>query len=232
MGTMILVRHGRSTANGQHILAGRTPGVGLDETGLAQAKQLVERLADCTISAIVSSPLERCRATVEPLARARTLSVTVDDRLNEVDYGLWTGRPLAELRDEPAWRTVQENPSAMIFPQGEAFAAVSARAIAAAREQAAAQSDGAVLLCSHGDVLGAILADALGMHLDLFQRLVVSPASISVIRYTPTRSFVLRLGDTGTLAGIGAEHAPGGGGEGGTRGEGGPALGGDPGTAS
>ncbi|MEO7125699.1 MAG: MSMEG_4193 family putative phosphomutase [Nakamurella sp.] len=222
MSTVILVRHGRSIANGQHVLAGRTPGVGLDPAGVAQAAMLVERLANCTISAIVSSPLERCRATVEPLAKARTLPVTIDDRLNEVDYGAWTGRGLAELRDEPAWRTVQEHPSAMVFPQGEALAAVSARAVAAAREHAAANTNGAVLLCSHGDVLGAILADALGMHLDQFQRLVISPASVSVIRYTSTRCFVLRLGDTGTLSGIGAEQAPD------VHGGAAPALGGDP----
>lgn len=222
MGVVILVRHGRSSANKQHVLAGRTPGVGLDPTGLAQAEHLVERLVDCRLTAIVSSPLERCRATVEPLSLARRLPVTVDDRLTEVDYGQWTGRSLDELRKEPAWRTVQDQPSAMVFPGGERLAAVSARAVAAARELGAAD-DAAVLLCSHGDVLGAIVADALGLHLDLFQRIILTPSSVSVIRYTPTRSFVERLGDTGTLAGVGAvpEHGAK---------DAAPAIGGDPGT--
>lgn len=240
MGTVILVRHGRSTANKEHVLAGRTPGVGLDATGMEQAARLVERLADCSIGAIVSSPLDRCRSTVQPLAEALSLPVAIDERLNEVDYGEWTGRKLADLRGDKAWHTVQNHPSAMVFPHGEALAAVSARAVAAAREHAASGS-GAVLLCSHGDVLGAILADALGMHQDLFQRLVIGPASISVVRYTPMRSFVLRIGDTGTLAGIGTEDAAGGSGEGAecsAEGADGdrppsadtPALGGDPGT--
>lgn len=224
MGCVILVRHGRSSANKQHILAGRTPGVGLDPTGLAQAEHLVERLAESRLTAIVSSPMDRCRATVQPLSLARRIPVTIDERLTEVDYGQWTGRSLAELRKEPAWHTVQDQPSAMVFPGGEGLAAVSARAVAAAREHGAAD-DAAVLLCSHGDVLGAVVADALGMHLDLFQRIVLAPSSVSVIRYTTTRSFVERLGDTGTLAGIGA--AP----DGADAPQGGAVPGGDPGTA-
>jgi probable phosphoglycerate mutase len=222
MGSLILVRHGRSNANRKHVLAGRTPGVGLDPTGLAQAERLVERLAECRITAIVSSPMERCVATVGPVSRALGMPVTLDERLTEVDYGQWTGRSLDELRKEPAWRTVQDHPSAMVFPGGEALAAVSARAVAAAREHAAA-TDGAVLLCSHGDLLGAIVADALGLHLDLFQRLILVPSSVSVVHYTPTRSFVERFGDTGTLAGIGAAAVA-------ASHDGAAAVGGDPGT--
>lgn len=203
---VILLRHGRSRANGQHVLAGRTPGVALDETGRAQAEALVGRLARCTIGAIVTSPLERCRQTVAPLAEALGLLVTVDERLIEVDYGTWTGRGLSELRGEPLWRTVQEHPSGMVFPGGESLAAVSARGVAAARHYGAAPQDqgGAVLLCSHGDVIGAVLADALGLHLDLFQRLSIAPASISVVRYLPRRPVTQLMGDTGDLAGLGA----------------------------
>lgn len=222
---VILLRHGRSSANGAHVLAGRTPGVGLDDRGRAQAEALIHRLADCTIGAIVSSPLQRCRETVAPLAAALGLPVVVDDRLAEVDYGDWTGRKLAELRGEPLWRTVQEHPSGMVFPGGEALAAVSVRGIAAARQYGAAAGGGAVLLCSHGDVLGAILADALGLHLDLFQRLVIRPASLSVVRYLPRRSVVELLGDTGSLAGLGrpARVDPAAAGD--------AVIGGDPGTA-
>lgn len=217
MGSVILVRHGRSVANRDHILAGRTAGVALDDAGRAQAASLATRLADCRIARIVSSPIQRCRETVAPLAELFGLEVEIDDDLAEVDYGEWTGRKLADLRAEPLWRTVQEHPSAMVFPGGESLAQVSTRAVAAARRYGVdplhapgdrPDAGGAVLLCSHGDVLGAIVADALGMHLDLFQRLVIAPASISVVHYGATRSFVDRLGDTGSLAGIGRGGRP------------------------
>ncbi len=202
--TLILLRHGRSTANSAGILAGRSAGVDVDATGAEQAAALVDRLAECRIARIVSSPQLRCRSTVAPLAASLGLAVTIDERLAEVDYGDWTGRPLSELAQEPLWRTVQTHPSAAVFPNGEGLAAVSARAVAAARAHAAVVGEsGAVLICSHGDVIASILADALGMHLDLFQRLVVSPASVSVIRYTALRTFVERINDTGSLAGIG-----------------------------
>jgi probable phosphoglycerate mutase len=208
-GTLILLRHGRSTANTDGVLAGRSEGVDLDDTGAAQAAGLVDRLAGARIARLVSSPLLRCRRTLAPLAAALGLPVTHDDRIAEVDYGSWTGRRLSELSDEPLWRTVQLHPAAAVFPDGEALSAVSVRAVQAAREHAAATVDaGAVLLCTHGDVIKAILADALGLHLDSFQRLVVSPASVSVVRYGPLRTFVERVNDTGSLAGIGEPPPP------------------------
>lgn len=200
MSTLILIRHGRSTANGKGILAGRTPGVGLDDTGAAQAAGLVERLAGVGITTLVSSPLERCVQTVAPLAAALGVDIVRDDRVAEVDYGEWTGRALSDLAGEPLWRIVQAHPAAAQFPGGESLAAVSARAVLAAREHcAAAGESGAVVLCSHGDVIKSILADALGLHLDLFQRIVVFPGSVSVVRYGPLRPFVERVNDTGTL---------------------------------
>lgn len=200
MSTLILIRHGRSTANNEGVLAGRTAGVGLDATGAAQAAGLVARLAGVDIAAVVSSPLERCLQTIEPLATAAGVEVVRDDRVVEVDYGEWTGRILAELADEPLWRTVQAHPAAAQFPGGESLAAVSARAVLAVREHCAAAGDsGAVVVCSHGDVIKSILADALGLHLDLFQRIVVSPGSVSIVRYGPLRPFVERVNDTGTL---------------------------------
>jgi probable phosphoglycerate mutase len=203
-GTLILIRHGRSTANGAGVLAGRSPGVDLDATGLEQARGLVERMSGARVARLVSSPMLRCRSTAQPLAAALGLPVLVDERIAEVDYGAWTGRALKDLAQEPLWRTVQSRPSAAVFPQGESLAEVSSRAMAAAREHAAAAGDdGAAVLCSHGDVIKAILADALGIHLDGFQRIVVAPASISVIRYTPVRAFVERVNDTGSLRGVG-----------------------------
>lgn len=208
MGTVILLRHGRSTANGSGVLAGRTPKVGLDDTGRDQAKALCLRLSGVPLADVVISPLLRCRQTVAPLLEDRGLTHTVDSRLSEVDYGEWTGRELKTLVKEPLWRVVQAHPSAAVFPGGEGLAGMQVRAVAAVREHdarlSAAHGEEVVwLLCSHGDVLKAVLADALGQHLDAFQRIVVDPASVSVVRYTETRPFVLRMNDHGAdFAGI------------------------------
>lgn len=202
MGTVILLRHGRSTANSAGVLAGRTLGVALDEGGVAQAQALVGRLAQLPLAALVSSPLQRCQETVAPLAQARELEVTVDDRFVEVDYGQWTGRELSKLGKEPLWKVVQSHPSGAVFPGGEGLAALQARAVAAVREwdaKLAAEHGPQVLwlVCSHGDVIKAVLADALGVHLDSFQRIVANPCSISAVTYTETRPFVQRVNDCG-----------------------------------
>ncbi len=201
--TVLLVRHGRSTANTGGILAGRTPGVHLDDHGNAQADQVAERLTGITVDRLICSPLERCLQTVTPFATATNLTIEVEDRLAEVDYGNWAGRPLKDLATEPLWRTVQQHPSAAVFPGGEGLATVSSRAAEAIRDvRLAAVKDQTVLICSHGDVIKAILADALGMHLDCFQRIVVAPASLSVVRYTALRPFVERINDTGELGSL------------------------------
>jgi probable phosphomutase (TIGR03848 family) len=210
MPTAILVRHGRSTANAEKVLAGRGPGVTLDELGRDQAVALAARLAALPLAAVVSSPLERCRETVRPLLDTRPgVPLHVEERLTECGYGDWTGRKLAELADEPLWKTVQRHPSAAVFPgpEGESMRAMYARAVDAVRDwdRRIAEEhgpDALYLLCSHGDVIKAITADALGLHLDLFQRIAVEPCSVTAIRYTPHRPFVLRLGDTGDLAGL------------------------------
>ena len=209
MATVILLRHARSSANGAGVLAGRTPKVGLDPTGLKQAEALVGRLADVPMVAAVASPLQRCRQTVAPLVAARdNLPLRTDAALAEVDYGQWTGRELKTLVKEPLWQVVQQHPSAAVFPGGEGLAQVQARAVAAirahdARITAEYGAEAVWLACSHGDVIKAVLADALGVHLDSFQRIVVDPCSASVIRYTDTRPFVLRTNDNGgNLAGI------------------------------
>ena len=200
--TVLLLRHGRSTSNTAHTLAGRSEGVDLDDRGREQASSLVERLGDLPIRAIVRSPLLRCERTVEPLAAALGLRPIVDDRIIEVDYGSWTGRKIGELFKEPLWAVVQQQPSAAIFPEGEGLAAVQARAVAAVREhdRKLAEEHGADVLwvaCTHGDVIKSVLADALGTHLDSFQRINADPASVSVIRYTSTRPFVIHVNHTG-----------------------------------
>ena len=208
MSTVILVRHGKSTANGSGVLAGRAPKVNLDETGRAQAEQLVARFDGVPLADIVVSPMLRCKQTVAPLAAARGLTKRVEPGLSEVDYGEWTGRELRTLAKEPLWRVVQAHASAAVFPGGEGLAEMQARSVAAVRAHdrriSAEHGDHAVwLLCSHGDVIKSILADALGQHLDAFQRIVVDPASVSVIRYTETRPFVLRVNEHGgDLGGI------------------------------
>lgn len=199
MTTVLLIRHGRTTANASGTLAGRTPGVELDEHGLTQAAALAKRLAAVPLAVIVSSPLERTRQTAEALHAGRANTpMHVDESLTECDYGDWSGRDLKTLVKEQLWRTVQIHPAAAIFPGGEAMAAMSARAVAAIRRWNAELGDGATYaVVSHGDVIKAIAADALGMHLDLFQRLQVDPCSISVIDYTEVRPHILRLNDTG-----------------------------------
>lgn len=211
--TVILLRHGRSTSNTSGVLAGRTEGVELDDLGREQAAQVVERLDGLPIKAVVRSPLLRCRRTVEPLAAALGLEPLVDERLAEVDYGSWTGRKISELTSEPLWRVVQAQPSAAIFPEGEGLAQVQARAVTAVRDhdRQLAEQHGADVLwvaCTHGDVIKAVIADALGVHLDGFQRITADPASASVIRYTPLRPFVIHLNHTGASLAAAVKSSP------------------------
>jgi probable phosphomutase (TIGR03848 family) len=200
--TVILLRHGRSTSNTAHTLAGRSEGVDLDERGQEQAAAVVERIGDLPVKSIVRSPLLRCERTVAPLAAALGLEPIVDERLSEVDYGEWTGRKIGELFKEPLWAVVQQHPSAAVFPNGEGLAHVQARAVSAVREhdRRLAEAHGGDVLwvaCTHGDVIKAIVADALGTHLDSFQRITADPASMSVIRYTAVRPFVMHVNHTG-----------------------------------
>ena len=201
MATVLLLRHGRTAANAGGTLAGHQP-TELDEVGRAQAAAVGARLAAAGLvpHLVLSSPLIRCRQTVETaLPDAKVID---DDRLIECDYGEWSGQPLKTLAKLPLWQVVQAHPSAAIFPGGESMASMSARAITAIREADARAveahgPDAIVLACSHGDVIKAIVADAMGLHLDLFQRLSVDPASLTAIRYTPLRPFILRLNDVG-----------------------------------
>ncbi|GAA1770565.1 MULTISPECIES: histidine phosphatase family protein [Streptomonospora] len=198
--TLILVRHGLTESTGS-TLTGRSPGVHLDDRGRAQAAALAERLSGLDLAAVVSSPLERCQETAGMIAAAAGHEVTTDDRFVECDYGTWTGRRLGDLASEPLWRTVQAHPSAARFPGGESLSGVSARAVAAVRdwnERLTAVAPRPVyVVCSHGDVIKAVAADALGLHLDQFQRVQADPCSLTAVRYTSVRPFVVRLNDTG-----------------------------------
>jgi probable phosphomutase (TIGR03848 family) len=208
MPTLILVRHGRSTANTAGLLAGRMPGVTLDERGAAQAAALPARLEGVPLAAVVSSPLQRCQETVRPLLDARPgLRLHTEDGINECDYGDWTGRKLDELADEPLMEIVQAHPTAAAFPGGESMRAMQHRAAEAVRGwnrriEDEHGSDAVYLMCSHGDIIKSLAADALGLHLDQFQRISVEPCSVTVVRYTRTRPFLVRLGDTGDFASL------------------------------
>ncbi|MFT4086274.1 MAG: MSMEG_4193 family putative phosphomutase [Gordonia sp. (in: high G+C Gram-positive bacteria)] len=209
--TVLLIRHGRSTANTSGVLAGRTPGVGLDERGAVQADELAVRLSQVLdrVTAVVRSPLQRCGETVAPLMRALArrpdgpAPEIVDDDLAEVDYGDWSNRTITDLLKEPLWKVVQEQPSAAVFPSGEGLSDVSRRATAAVRRldrvHGGPDGHGLWIVCSHGDVIKSVLADALGMHLDAFQRIVVDPASISVVHYGPSRPHVHCVNSSGPL---------------------------------
>lgn len=197
MATVLLVRHGLTAMTGP-VLAGWTPGVHLNDKGQAQAKALGERLAGIPVATIVASPLERCQETAAALAAGRDAAVQTDDRLGECRYGDWTGQELKKLAKDPLWKVVQAHPSAAAFPGGEALRDTQARAVAAVRDHNARLGDDAIWIAvSHGDVIKALLADALGLHLDLFQRIQVDPCSLSVVRYTSLRPFVLRMNDSG-----------------------------------
>ncbi len=198
MATVILVRHGRTTANTSGVLAGRTAGVRLDDTGIDEAQRTAERLSVVPLVAVVSSPLERCRQTARAIlkAQAGTPATATERGITECDYGSWQGRSLKDLAKEPLWRTVQTQPSAAAFPDGESMATMQARSVSAVRRldalYEAEHGPGAVWVAvSHGDVIKSVLADALGMHLDLFQRIHVDPGSVSIVRYTGTRPYVL-----------------------------------------
>jgi probable phosphomutase (TIGR03848 family) len=217
--TVLLVRHGLTASTGQ-LLTGWTPGVGLDDRGRAQARALGERVAPVPLDAIVCSPLDRCRQTVDGILAARVTpsgtdapsgdagpagpgaqpNPVIDDAVGECKYGDWTGKPLKELEKDPLWPVVQAHPSAVRFPgeAGESMLDMQHRAVAAIRAwNERLGKDATYMVCSHGDVIKAIVADALGLHLDQCQRIVADPASLTVIRYTTLRPFLLRLNDTG-----------------------------------
>lgn len=199
MTTVLLVRHGLTLLTGP-VLAGWTPGIHLDERGRAQAAALGERLCPVPLAAIVVSPLERCRETAAAILAGRdpAPALHVDEQVGEVRYGAWTGRELRALRKEPLWAVVQGHPAAAVFPDGEGLAEMSARAVAAVRRwNATLGPEATYAIVSHGDIIRAILADALGLHLDGFGRIGVDPCSLSVVRYGTTGTHVERINDTG-----------------------------------
>jgi probable phosphomutase (TIGR03848 family) len=196
------VRHGTTPTTGA-VLPGRAPGLHLAEAGVAQAEAVAARLAALPrVDAVYCSPLERTRETARPIGQARGLPVKVDRGLLECDFGEWTGRPLKELAKEPAWATVQRYPSGFRFPGGESFLEMSARITGAVHRLAERHPEGVVVAVSHADPIKAAVADALGTHLDLFQRINVSPCSVTAVHYGPTGPAVLAVNSVEPLSSL------------------------------
>jgi len=199
MTTLLLVRHGHTDAAGKR-LTGRAPGVHLNELGRGQAERLVERLDGVRIDTIVSSPLERCRETAAPLAKARRRAVDVGRAWIEVGYGEWTGRSISQLRRTKLWRRVMFAPSNVRFPGGESLLEVQGRAVDATLDIAARHARGTVVVVSHADVIRLLVAHLAGMHVDHLQRLSIDTASITAVSISDGFPRLLTLNDTGDLA--------------------------------
>jgi len=198
MTTLILIRHGYTDWNDKK-LAGWLPDVHLNDLGKNQAEELPRRLAALDISAIYSSPLERTVETAQPLAKARRLRIQRVADLGEVNFGDWQGQTLKVLSGKKEWRIVQAAPSAFQFPNGESFRGTQSRAVGAIEKISAGRAKDTIVAFSHGDVIKLIVAYYSGIALDNFQRIAISPASVSVIEIGPFGARLGRLNDTGPL---------------------------------
>ena len=198
MARIVLLRHAHSVANEKNLLAGRTPGIALSKTGRDQALQLVNRLGAITFDEIAVSPMQRCRETIDPWLTSSDgkSRVVTDDSISEVDYGSWSGKSLASLRRKSQWKVVQEFPSQMVFPEGESLLEMQGRALSGFYRLNSVKGKGPRLLVSHGDVIKSIVASALSMHLDDFQRIVIDPASVTVLDFSSDKPRVLLLNDS------------------------------------
>jgi probable phosphomutase (TIGR03848 family) len=195
--TVILVRHGVTPTTGQ-VLPGRAPGLRLSDVGLRQAETVAERIAELAkVDAVYTSPLERTRQTAAPTARRVGLRAITLRGLVECDFGEWTGAELKALMKLPEWRTVQRAPSAFRFPGGESFTEMQARTVSTLDGLRRAHPGGTVVCFSHADPIKAAVAHALGTHIDLFQRIIISPCAVSVIAYGDTGPTVLTVNSTG-----------------------------------
>jgi probable phosphomutase (TIGR03848 family) len=193
----LLVRHGLTPTTGT-LLPGRAPGLHLSEPGHTQAQAAAERIAALKqVDAVYASPLERARETAAPIGKARGLKVHIDKGLLECDFGEWTGAELKKLMKLPEWNTVQRAPSTFRFPNGESFTEMQTRMVSTLDRLRAAHQGGVVVCVSHADTIKAAVAHAMGTHIDLFQRIVISPCSITAIAYSIGGPVVLTVNSTG-----------------------------------
>ena len=204
---LVLVRHAVTEQTGP-LLSGRTPGIDLSDDGRAQAKALGERLADVPVASVYASPIERTTQTAEAVAAHHGLAVRSLPGVLEADYGEWTGGKLAELARTDLWKTVQHNPSRARFPGGETLAGMQARMVAALDEVVADHAGEVLVVVSHADPIKAAIAHYTGVHLDLFQRIVVAPTSVTVFDLGPHGVAMLKCNDTGDLDVLRPQPAP------------------------
>ena len=197
MARIVLLRHAHSVANEKNLLAGRTAGISLSKTGKEQAKDLISRLGTIQFDEVAISPLQRCRETIDPwlTSTGAKSRIVVDESVSEVDYGSWSGKTLSSLRRKAQWEIVQDFPSQMTFPEGESLLEMQGRALSGFYRLNAVKGKGPRLLVSHGDVIKSIVAHCLGMHLDQFQRLVIEPASLTIIDTDSGTSRLVRFND-------------------------------------
>lgn len=201
---VLLVRHGRTATTGK-VLPGRAPGLHLSDDGRREAETVARRLGTLPgVAAVYASPMERARETAAPIAQARRLALRIERGLNECDFGEWTGKRISPLTRRPEWRIIQRHPSWFRFPGGESFMEMQTRIVGALARLAQAHRGATVVAVSHGDPIKAAVAHALGTHLDLFQRIVIAPASITAVAYRPEGPAVLTVNSLGDdLAGLG-----------------------------
>ncbi len=199
---VVLIRHAHSQANAKGILSGRMAGISLSETGLVQAQNLITRLGALKVAQLRISPLERCGQTINPWWESvgqetnPSVKLVEDENLIEVDYGNWSGKKLSVLSMNKLWKVVQNNPSAMYFPSGEGLAAMQERAMRVIYGCLESKKKGATVLVSHGDVIKSMVASVLGMHLDDFQRIVIDPASVTIIDFSIDKPRLILLNDS------------------------------------
>lgn len=215
MAYALLIRHGQNDWVSKNRLAGWTPGVHLNDVGRRQAEQLAERLSALPLKAIYSSPLERCTETAEALALTHNLNIVVVDQVGEVRYGKWEGKKIKKLSKKKTWHAVQHFPGRFRFPEGESLFEVQQRAVAAVESLSRQHKDEMFAIVSHADVIKLVLAHYLGLHIDLFQRLAISTASVSILALPENGSVrVLRINDHGPIEAPSTPEEPGSGHEG------------------
>lgn len=197
--TLLLVRHGENDWVTSNKLAGRTPGVHLNDTGRAQSRRLAGRLVAWPIAAVYSSPLERCVETAEILAKPHHLPVELVEGLLETDYGEWQGQEIEDLTKRDLWKVIQATPSFARFPGGESMLTMQQRMLVSLREIVDAHPDQTVLVCSHADLIKSAVSHYSGAPFDLFQRIIIGPGSVSIVHFGAYGPHVLRVNDTGEL---------------------------------
>lgn len=206
MKTIFLVRHGRSTANQKGLLAGRAPKVELDEVGKAQAKALGEYFSSTKIDKLISSPLERCLTTAKEIKnlQGKSLKVQISQNFIECDYGTWTNKKLSKLSSQSLWKVIQETPSLVTFPKGESMLQMATRASAGLIKviEQIKKPKANLIIVTHADLIKALIATTLGMHLDHFQKIIVDPASISTLTFQNNKFFVAGVNDRSHIKSI------------------------------